>query len=176
MDTLPVVLADRLRAALSDFPDADPRVTAANDSRFGDYQSNVAMVLAKKARMNSRQLAEQIIGRLDVSDLCGGPEIAGAGFINFRLSPDAIASRFTELVQDARLGVPKPAVTRKLVVDFSSPNVAKPMHVGHIRSTILRRLTRRIAEFVGHTGRARQPHRRLGHTIRHAPRGVEGLA
>jgi arginyl-tRNA synthetase len=136
---------------LTDFPDVDPRVTAANDTRFGDYQTNVAMVLAKRARANPRQLAEQIISRLDVADLCAPPEIAGAGFINFRLAPTALAARFTELAGDERLGVPKPAQMRKLVIDFSSPNVAKPMHVGHIRSTILGDALARIAEFVGHS-------------------------
>ena len=150
MDTLPTLLGSRLRDALTDFPEADPRVTAASDTRFGDYQSNVAMVLAKQARSNPRQLAEQIIAKIEVSDLCERPEIAGAGFINFRLKPEALARRFQALSKDERLGVPQPAKVRKLVIDFSSPNVAKPMHVGHIRSTILGDAIARIAEFIGH--------------------------
>lgn len=150
MDTLPTILGFRLRDALTDFPDPDPRVTTASDSRFGDYQSNIAMVLAKQAKSNPRQLAEQIIAKINVSDLCEKPEIAGAGFINFRLKPEALAHRLAVLSTDARLGVPEPAKARKFVIDFSSPNVAKPMHVGHIRSTILGDAIARIAEFVGH--------------------------
>jgi arginyl-tRNA synthetase len=150
METIPTLLEARLRAALTDFPEASPRVQAAADARFGDYQTNVAMTLAKAARMNPRQLAEQIIARLDVAELCLPPEIAGAGFINFRLTPAALAERFRALTHDAKLGVPAPAAPRRFVFDFSSPNVAKPMHVGHIRSTILGDALARIAEFLGH--------------------------
>jgi arginyl-tRNA synthetase len=101
--------------------------------------------------MNPRQLAEQIIAKLEVADLCAQPEIAGAGFINFRLTPEALAARFVALAQDTKLGVPQPALPKKFVIDFSSPNVAKPMHVGHIRSTILGDALARIAEFLGHS-------------------------
>jgi arginyl-tRNA synthetase len=150
METIPALLTARLRAALSDFPDADPKVMAANDPRFGDYQSNVAMILAKQAKANPRQLAQQIIDKLDVADLCTAPEIAGAGFINFRLKPEALTARFAQLAKDEHLGVPRPAKAKKIVIDFSSPNVAKPMHIGHIRSTILGDALARIAEFLGH--------------------------
>ncbi|MEQ1858947.1 MAG: arginine--tRNA ligase [Chthoniobacteraceae bacterium] len=150
MLTIPSILASRLRAALADFPGAEPGVSAATDTRFGDYQTNAAMVLAKQARANPRQLAQQIIDKLDVADLCAPPEIAGAGFINFRLRPEWLAVRFVELAQDERLGVPVPAKVKSVVIDFSSPNVAKPMHVGHIRSTILGDALARIAEFIGH--------------------------
>ena len=150
MQTIPSLLESRLRAALTDFPSAEPRVTAANDTRFGDYQTNAAMVLAKQARANPRQLAQQIIDKLDVADLCAPPEIAGAGFINFRLKPEALAARFIELARDERLGVPSPERAKSVVIDFSGPNVAKPMHVGHIRSTILGNALARVAEFVGH--------------------------
>jgi arginyl-tRNA synthetase len=150
MDTIPSLLSARLRAALTDFPDADPRVQAANDPRFGDYQTNVAMVLAKQAKANPRQLAQQIIDKIDVADLCAPLEIAGAGFINFRLKPEALAARFGELSRDPYLGVPRPAHVKKIVIDFSSPNVAKPMHIGHIRSTILGDALARVSEFLGH--------------------------
>jgi arginyl-tRNA synthetase len=150
MDTIPTLLESRLRAALTDFPGAEAKVSAATDTRFGDYQTNAAMVLAKQARANPRQLAQQIIDKIDVADLCTTPEIAGAGFINFRLKPEALAARFTELARDERLGVPVPAKAKSVVIDFSSPNVAKPMHVGHIRSTILGDALARTAEFLGH--------------------------
>jgi len=150
MQTIPSLLESRLRAALSDFPSAEPKVVASADTRFGDYQTNAAMVLAKQAKANPRQLAQQIIEKLDVADLCAPPEIAGAGFINFRLKPEALAARFVELARDEKLGVPAPAQPKSLVIDFSGPNIAKPMHVGHIRSTILGDALARIAEFVGH--------------------------
>ena len=151
METVPTLLVSKLRAALADLaPAAHPHVSSATDARFGDYQTNVAMTLAKQQRANPRQLAQQIIDRLDVSDCCEPPEIAGAGFINFRLQPAWISARFAQLLADPRLGVPLPAQPRTLLLDFSSPNVAKPMHVGHIRSTILGDSLARIAEFAGH--------------------------
>ncbi len=145
--TISSVLESKLRAALHG---ADAKVSAATDARFGDYQTNAAMILAKQQRANPRQLAQQIIDKLNVAEMCEPPEIAGAGFINFRLKPTWLAQRFAELCVDARLGVPAPEKPRKIVIDFSSPNVAKPMHVGHIRSTILGESLSRIAEFIGH--------------------------
>ncbi len=148
--TISSQLEAKLRAALASFGDADARVQAATDTRFGDYQTNIAMVLAKQQRANPRQLAQQIIGKLDVAEMCEPPEIAGAGFINFRLKPTWLAERFAALAADEKLGVPAPAAPKKFVIDFSSPNVAKPMHVGHIRSTILGDALARIAAFIGH--------------------------
>ncbi len=128
----------------------DPAVTPATDPRFGDYQSNAAMALAKARKANPRQLAGEIISRLDVGEMCEPPEIAGAGFINFRLTPAFVARRASEMLADDRLGVPLAAAPRRIIVDFSSPNVAKPMHVGHVRSTILGDALARIARFAGH--------------------------
>jgi len=151
MSTPQLLLAERLaQAILPLFPEARIQVGAATDTRFGDYQSNVAMTVAKAARRNPREVAAEIIARLDVADFCAPPEMAGAGFINFRLRPDWLAARVTELAGDPRLGVPVPATPRRVVIDFSSPNVAKPMHVGHIRSTILGDALARIATFLGH--------------------------
>ncbi len=145
--TISSLLESKLRAALDG---AEAKVSAATDTRFGDYQTNVAMILAKQQRANPRQVAQTIIEKLELADMCEPLEIAGAGFINFRLKPAWLAQRFAELCTDPRLGVPAPEKPRKIVVDFSSPNVAKPMHVGHIRSTILGESLARIAEFIGH--------------------------
>ena len=127
-----------------------PVVTAATDTRFGDYQTNVAMTLAKPLKKNPRELASQIIEHFDVSGLCDPPEIAGPGFINFRICSDAITSRIYSLTGDERLGVDPAATTKRLLIDFSSPNVAKPMHIGHIRSTIIGDCLARTARFLGH--------------------------
>jgi arginyl-tRNA synthetase len=150
MQTIQAILESRLRVAVGDSGGVPVPVSAATDTRFGDYQSNVAMQLAKVRKANPRAVAQEIIGKLDVADLCAPPEIAGAGFINFRLLPAAITAHFTSLAADARLGVPT-QTPRRIVVDFSSPNVAKPMHVGHIRSTILGDALARIGKFLGHT-------------------------
>jgi arginyl-tRNA synthetase len=150
METIQSILASRLAAAAGDTDGIAVTVQSAQDTRFGDYQSNVAMQLAKPRRANPRQLATEIIARLQVDDLCETPEIAGAGFINFRLKPATISAHLSALAADDRLGTPLVAA-RRLVVDFSSPNVAKPMHVGHIRSTILGDSLARIGRFLGHT-------------------------
>jgi arginyl-tRNA synthetase len=156
MDTLPAVLAGRLQAALAAMPPMSsmgpviPIVTLATDPRFGDYQTNIAMLLAKQQRANPRHLAQQIIANLDVADLCEPPEIAGAGFINFRVTTPHLQQRLAAIATDPMLGVPPAAEPMTVVVDFSSPNVAKPMHVGHIRSTILGDTLTRIARFLGH--------------------------
>ena len=152
MATVREVLAERLGKALAaaGFSEANADVVAAADARFGDYQANAAMVLAKQRKANPRQVAAEIITHLQVDDIAEAPEIAGAGFINFRLKTDFIAKQATALGSDPRLGVALAANPRKIIVDFSSPNVAKPMHVGHIRSTILGDCLVRISRFLGH--------------------------
>src|SRR5436190_22947135 len=117
--TIAQLLESRLRVALADLAGAEAKVQPVGDARFGDYQTNVAMTLAKAQRTNPRALAQQIIDKLDVADMCAPPEIAGAGFINFRLKPEWLAQRFAELAGDARLGVPVPEHSRKIVIDFS---------------------------------------------------------
>ena len=128
-------------------PVATP-VTAVADLRFGDYQANAAMVLAKSRSTNPRVLAQEVIDRVDLTGLATA-EIAGPGFINFRVLPAAYAARAEALLRDDRLGVPAVGAGRTVVVDFSAPNVAKPMHVGHIRSTIIGDSLARIARFLG---------------------------
>ena len=158
MKTIPALLQERLKSALLglsigevDINDVAVDVSQASDPRFGDYQSNVAMVLAKRAKMNPRALAEGIRERFDGADICAALEIAGAGFLNFRLSSQWVCKRVEAMRGDPRLAVPEPSAKKKIIVDFSSPNVAKPMHVGHIRSTILGDAIARIAEFCGHS-------------------------
>ena len=151
METFQTLLAKKLADALTaaKLPNAG-ELTPAGDARFGDYQTNAALVLAKQRGENPRNVAEKILGRVDVGDLCEPPTVAGAGFINFTLRAQAVAKKAAELLQDERLGVTKTTSTRKIVIDFGSPNVAKPMHVGHIRSTVLGDALARIAQFFGH--------------------------
>ena len=151
METFQSLLAKKLADALAKagLPQAG-ELTPATDPRFGDYQTNAALVLGKQRGENPRDLAEKIIAQLDVAEFCEPPVVAGAGFINFTLRADAIARKAGEVLRDERLGVAKAKSTRRIVIDFGSPNVAKPMHVGHIRSTVLGDALGRIAQFLGH--------------------------
>jgi arginyl-tRNA synthetase len=151
METFQSLLAKKLSDALAatGLPSAGD-VTPATDPRFGDYQTNAALVLGKQRGENPRTLAEKILARLDVGELCEPPTVAGVGFINFILGADAVARKAGELLEDERLGVVKAGSTRRIVIDFGSPNVAKPMHVGHIRSIVLGDALARIASFLGH--------------------------
>ncbi|BDS08234.1 arginine--tRNA ligase [Oceaniferula spumae] len=125
------------------------QVDASADLRFGDYQSNVAMVLAKRIKTNPRELATKLVEALDLGNLATA-DIAGPGFINFKIKNEAWSQRVGQLLGDDRLGVPLASPAQTIVVDFSAPNVAKPMHVGHIRSTIIGDSLARIARFLGH--------------------------
>ena len=125
------------------------QVESAADLRFGDYQSNAAMVLAKRLRTNPRELAAKLIEVMELGDLAVA-DIAGPGFINFRVAHSAWSKRMSALLGDDRLGVAWVSPAQTIVVDFSAPNVAKPMHVGHIRSTIIGDSLSRIARFLGH--------------------------
>src|SRR6476469_1377857 len=126
-------------------------VLPSQDAKFGDYQANCAMPLGKRMGKPPREIASQLVAALDVADVCEPPEIAGPGFINLRLKDDWLKAQLTATGADAdRLGVAKAASPRTIVVDFSSPNVAKPMHVGHIRSTVIGDALYRILKFLGH--------------------------
>ena len=151
METFQALLTQKLAEALTaaDLPQAGA-VTPATDARFGDYQTNAALVLAKQLGQNPRALAQKIVDHLAVSEWCDSPAIAGAGFINLTLRAQTIAAQTAELLHDEQLGVEKAATPKRIVIDFGSPNVAKPMHVGHIRSTVLGDALARIASFLGH--------------------------
>ena len=149
------ILTSRLQAAFTaagiDLPEGfTPGVVIASDTRFGDYQSNAAMILAKQLKTNPRALAEQIKAALQVEDLCEKITVDGPGFLNLTLSPAALAQRLAVIVKDDHVGVPPVAQAKTIVVDFSAPNIAKPMHVGHIRSTFIGDSLARVARFIGH--------------------------
>src|SRR6516164_9242882 len=134
MDTFQSILVQRLSEALAKAGLSNAgELTQATDARFGDYQTNVALILGKKLGENPRGLAEKIVAHLDVAELCEQTAVAGAGFINFRLRPAAIEEKALNVLRDERLGVSETDSPCRIVIDLGSPNVAKPMHVGHIR-------------------------------------------
>jgi arginyl-tRNA synthetase len=144
----------RLQAAVSAvLPDAltaSVLVRPCPDPKFGDYQSNALMALAKERKLNPRQLAADVLAQLDVSAWCEKVEIAGAGFLNFHLRADALGGALQSAANGGSLFFEKSSQPRTVVVDFSSPNVAKPMHVGHIRSTFLGDTLARTLRLLGH--------------------------
>jgi arginyl-tRNA synthetase len=144
----------RLQAAVSAvLPGADTSavlVRPCPDPKFGDYQSNALMALAKERKMNPRQLATDVVAKLDVAEWCEKVEVAGAGFLNFRLKPAALTQTLQSAARGTHLFFDKTDKSRTVVIDFSSPNIAKPMHVGHIRSTILGDSLARTLRLLGH--------------------------
>ena len=143
-------LQQAVRAVLPDADVSAVLVRPCPDPKFGDYQSNALMSLAKARKLNPRQLATDVLAKLDVSGICEKVEIAGAGFLNFRLKPAALAQTLEAAARGEHLFFDKAAPPRTVVIDFSSPNVAKPMHVGHIRSTVLGDCLARTLRLLGH--------------------------
>src|SRR6266700_223664 len=146
------VLAQRVHDAIvasfgPDHADADPLI---RPSAFADFQANVALPLGKRLGRPPRDIALELVGHLDVADVCEAPEVSGPGFINFRLRDDWIAARAQEISADDRLGAPRVERPQNIVVEYSSPNVAKEMHVGHLRTTIVGDAIARVLEFAGH--------------------------
>jgi len=144
----------RLQAAVQAvLPGADTTtvlVRPCPDPKFGDYQTNALMGLAKAWNIKPRQLATDVVARLDIGDCCDEVEIGGAGFLNFRLQPATLATSLMAAARGEHLFFEKTTQPRTVVLDFSSPNVAKPMHVGHIRSTILGDALARTLRLLGH--------------------------
>ena len=154
MNTL-VELRERFQAALKSLDAEAGRfaemVLPSQDPKFGDYQANCAMPLGKQLGQPPREVAQQLLDALDVADLCEPPEIAGPGFINLRLKTDWLIEQLQRVAGDAKqLCIAPAAKPKTYVLDFSSPNVAKPMHVGHIRSTVIGDALCRVLRFLGH--------------------------
>jgi arginyl-tRNA synthetase len=146
------VLSARVRDALvaaygADYADADPLI---RPSAFADFQSNAALPLGKRLGRAPRDIANEIAARLDVSDIAEPPTVSGPGFVNLTLRNDWIARAATEILADPRLGVPVTAEPETVIVEYSSPNIAKEMHVGHLRTTIVGDAIARVTEFAGH--------------------------
>ncbi len=150
---LHLLLEEQVRAAVAAvLPDATTAHIQVRpcDAKFGDYQTNTLMALAKERKLNPRQLAEQVKAKLDVSRWCQAVDIAGAGFLNFRLKSSALSEVLQAAARGEHLFFQKTTQPRSVVVDFSSPNIAKPMHVGHIRSTTLGDCLARTLRLLGH--------------------------
>jgi len=146
------VLGARVRAALgaafgNDYADADPLI---RPSQFADFQSNAALPLAKRLGKAPREIANEIVSHLDAADISDPPTVSGPGFINFTLRDDWIAEAATSLLADPRLGTPLAGSPQTVIVEYSSPNIAKEMHVGHLRTTIVGDAIARVLDFAGH--------------------------
>src|SRR5580692_8539105 len=147
------VLAQRVRDAIvasfgPAYDDADPLI---RPSSFADFQANAALPLAKRVGRPPAEIARELLARLDVAGICTEPAVSGPGFINLTLREDWIAAQAVDMLGDDRLGLaPAAAPPQTIVVEYSSPNIAKEMHVGHLRTTIVGDAIARVLEFAGH--------------------------
>jgi len=155
-------LKEQFRPIISDLVNSDAAATdamlamirPASDAKHGDFQANFAMPLGKKAGQPPREVAEAIVAKADLAKICQNVDIAGPGFINLKLDNDWIKQGLKQALADEKLAVTPVASPRNYIVDYSSPNVAKPMHVGHIRSTVIGDALTRILNFVGHQAKS----------------------
>ena len=153
MPTIEQLLEEQTSVAIHSVTGASaPAIMHTADPRFGDYQANGVMAVAKQLKLNPRELAEKVVAQLrpNLSGITLPPEVAGPGFINFRLDPTWLGQTLLAAAQSERLGVESAAQPETIVIDFSAPNIAKPMHVGHIRSTIIGDALTRVLRFLGH--------------------------
>src|ERR1700744_1745643 len=147
-ELLPRRVSDGLAVAFGEaYRDTDPLI---RPSQHADFQANVALSLAKRPRQPPREVATQLAGALAVDDVCLAPEVSGPGFINLTLRDDWIAAQADAMRADERLGTDTAADPKTVVVEYSSPNIAKEMHVGHLRTTIVGDAIARVLDFVGH--------------------------
>ncbi len=155
MRTIVHELETAFRKAIADAfdgMDVDPLIGVSQNEKFGDYQSNAAMSLAKTVKLNPRAAAEKINAAVTpiLRDIASETSIAGPGFINVRLKPEWLAARLEEARRDPKLGIEQTSQPQTVVVEYSSPNIAKQMHVGHIRTTIIGDALARVLELLGH--------------------------
>jgi arginyl-tRNA synthetase len=134
----------------SDLEGTDPILVPASNPKFGDYQANVAMSLAKRLGKAPRAIAEQVIQHLDLSEFCETPTVAGAGFINLTFKTSYLEEQLRCVQANSRLGVAPIEPLKRAIVDYPSPNIAKEMHVGHLRPSVIGDCIARILEFLGY--------------------------
>jgi arginyl-tRNA synthetase len=146
VSSLSSLLSTRIEAVAG----IDSELRPATKPQFGHYQSNVALRLANSERKSPREVATDIVARLQIADLCEPPEIAGPGFINFRLRTEVLTQAVTDQLADPYVGVSQVSNPQVVVIDYSAPNVAKQMHVGHLRATVIGDCLRRVVAGVGH--------------------------
>lgn len=146
------ILSEKVSAAMiaAGLPaDTNPAISLSNRPQFGDYQANGVMGVAKKLKVNPRELATKVVEHLDLDGIANNVELAGPGFINIHLDPTWLATQLNQVAKNDYIGVCQREIPQTVVVDYSAPNLAKEMHVGHLRSTIIGDAVVRALEFRG---------------------------